>query len=238
MPEGTVRCPGPTTRSISLRRASPGWPRTAFPVKLNDVDSGVLRAHRRVRAARGGGSDARPVAPARAILPRPASCLACPSYNARLRTTCVATRLDGGHAETRCRSGRARSSTADPPGRAGGGRACDLAARRGRRGSRRHADRRGAAESAIAACAGGASSYRADHRRDVARRTGYSHDEHRRHRRGRISAGRALPCTACRACSKTSRTSVPTDGMNASGRRGFSKAWSSAYRLVKRLTAG
>ena len=72
-----------------------------FPVRLGEVTRALPRAHgashRRARSGRHEGGAAQRRRPTRAAV---AACPRSPSaYNALMRTTCVATRLEGGHAE-------------------------------------------------------------------------------------------------------------------------------------------
>jgi len=77
--------------------------RYAFPVELNEVTQAFFERS----AASESGQTA---ADMRAVLRKPpdakaaARLSAIPAYNATLRTTCVATRLEGGHATMPCRS--------------------------------------------------------------------------------------------------------------------------------------
>ena len=87
-----------TTRSTTWPRRSRGSA-TDFPVQLNEVTRGLSSSARRRRSEPTSAADMRAVAAAdAAIRPRRRAVGKPPSTTRMLRTTCVATRLEGGHA--------------------------------------------------------------------------------------------------------------------------------------------
>ena len=204
---------------------STGWPTPCadfsqfdFPVGLNPVTRGFFERVAATEDAADGGRDQG--AARRQHRRRRRSCRSPtrPDYNAVIRTTCVATLLEAGHAENALpQTARATVNCRDPAGSAG---------RRGRTHARRASstidkvkitpEGQGGAEPAVADQSRGDARSRNARRRDVARRSG--HPDHVAAATP-TAAGCATPAsrpTASPACSPIPATAACTGSTSRS----------------------
>ena len=104
---GHSSLPVPDNAIYHLAGALDRLSKFAFPLKTNEVTQAYFRAMAKIEDASVRDDLAKVADGAADAMERVAR--ATPAWNATLRTTCVATLLEGGHARTRCRSWRPRT---------------------------------------------------------------------------------------------------------------------------------
>ena len=211
--------------------------RFSFPVRLNATTRGFFRqlatqekgpVAADLRAVSGDTPD-----------PKAASDLpAVPLYNSSMRTTCVATMLQAGHAENalpqraqatiQCRllPGESPEETAEHPG-AGGSRYADSRESPGPAGDRTR----------FAAISRGDDCRGAGHGLHVARCGRSTGDGSLVHRRSPPPPSRCPGLRSIRSLSTTSMTCEPTAGTSGSRVQAFYEGVEFMYRLMKKLTS-
>ena len=185
-PRRSQLAPGEGQRAVSPeRRAGTPGRVPQFPIRLNPVTRAYFSQQSELVAPEIGRD-------MRAVLADPPDAAAAdrlwnanPSWNSMLRTTCVATMIEGGHAPTLLPQRVRANELPHPAGRTRGGGAGADPARARRRGHRRHARGRGRpghlhpptlSEAVMGAGARGGGI-------DLAGRGHRAHHGHRRHRR-------------------------------------------------------
>ena len=175
-----------------------------MPVHLNEVTrayftrlAGVVQAESPQQAAAMRAIVANPNDAAAA-----ATLSADPRYNSQLRTSCVSTMLEGGHATNALpQRARANVNCRILPDETPEQVRAVLERVVGDTGVKITFQGTATDLTAIAAHAGAHERDRARDEGDVARRAGHSDDEHRRHGWHLLPQRRASRCTACPACS-------------------------------------
>ena len=159
-----------------------------------------------------------------------------PWLSSVLRTTCVATRLDGGHAnnalpQTAGANINCRILPDERPDDGGGYHPSS----RGRHQRADHGHLAGQALTTVTPGSGGARADRQHHGVHVARRCGDTRAWTPGHRTASTFGTPACRCTACLACRWTMTTSGGTGRTSGSGSARSIRGWSSPARLVRAL---